>query len=335
MRINALLSALLLSAMAAFAQSGDVVNIQLQARADYQREYVDGESVKGHSGFKGQYLNLCIGGDINRHFSYFFRQRLNKTNFDSEYFDATDMLYMDYKPNENWLISAGKQVVAIGGWEYDRAPIDLYFCSEFWNQVPCYQWGASVAYVMPHDKIMAQFCQSPFRTFGDNSDIYAYNVLWSGKHGVWSPLWSVNMQEWRSGRFINYLALGNAFDLGRVRVEFDFMNRASSHQRFLFDDFSIMGEVAYRPIDKISVFAHASYDVNKTHTECDKLVMAGTDITRLGCGLEFFPVKKYDIRLHADYCYTWGRNTNPDGISQDKQSIFNVGLTWKVTVFKH
>ena len=99
MRINALLSALLLSAMAAFAQSGDVVNIQLQARADYQREYVDGESVKGHSGFKGQYLNLCIGGDINRHFSYFFRQRLNKTNFDSEYFDATDMLYMDYKPN--------------------------------------------------------------------------------------------------------------------------------------------------------------------------------------------------------------------------------------------
>lgn len=56
------------------------------------------------------------------------RHRLNKKNNDASFFDATDWLYLAYR-KDNWELSAGKQVVAIGGYEYDAAPIDLYFCS--------------------------------------------------------------------------------------------------------------------------------------------------------------------------------------------------------------
>ena len=335
MRLFTLLSAVWIGAVTMMAQEGHVVSVALEARGDYQRDYVDGEAVKSDCGFKGKFLNLRVDGDINEHFSYTFRHRLNKTTFNSEFFDATDWLQLEYRPDEHWSLSGGKQVVDIGGWEYDRAPIDLYFCSEFWNQIPCYQWGARVAYKFSdNDRLGFQFCQSPFYTFTPNNDIYAYNLMWTGKHGVWKPLWSVNMMEWRQGRFINYIALGNAFDLGKVRIELDFMNRASSHQTFLFKDCSVMGEIAYRPIDKLNIFAHATYDVNRTDNECDWMVMSGTELTRIGAGIEYYPLKKYNVRLHANYCYTWGTNTNPDGLSLNRQSLVDVGVTWKVSIFK-
>ena len=147
MRLFTLLSAVWIGAATMMAQEGHVVSVALEARGDYQRDYVDGEAVKSDCGFKGKFLNLRVDGDINEHFSYTFRHRLNKTTFNSEFFDATDWLQLEYRPDEHWSLSGGKQVVDIGGWEYDRAPIDLYFCSEFWNQIPCYQWGARVAYI--------------------------------------------------------------------------------------------------------------------------------------------------------------------------------------------
>ena len=333
-RVLQLLSVAAFAALGAMAQDEPVVRVDLEARGDYQRDYVDGEAIRDDSGFKGQYLNLRVRGEIVGHWAYDFRHRLNKTNFDSNFFDATDWLYVNYSPNEHWTLSGGKQVVGIGGWEYDRAPIDLYFCSEFWNQVPCYQWGASVTHNFGSDALMFQFCQSPFDSYYTNSDMYAYNLVWSGKHGVWRPLWSANMMEWSQGRFINYLALGNAFDLGKWTIELDLMNRASNHQKFLLRDWSVMGEIAYRPCRAIKLYSHASYDQNNSGNNADLLVHDGTEITRVGAGVEYYPVKKFDIRLHAFYCYSWGTNTNPTGITQDRQSLFSVGATWKIKVFE-
>ncbi len=44
-------------------------------------------------------------------------------------------MYLNYEIGR-WGVQGGKEVVAIGGFEYDRAPIDLYSCSVFWNNVP-------------------------------------------------------------------------------------------------------------------------------------------------------------------------------------------------------
>ena len=251
MMVNKLFNALLACALAcsATAHAGDEqlpVNLSLEARGDYQREYVKDKAVKDNCGFKGQFLNLKVSGNIGEYFDYSFRQRLNNTNFNSNFFDATDWLYIDFHPLKQATLSAGKQVVAIGGYEYDRAPIDLYFNSEFWNMVPCYDWGVSASYTFNNnrDNILFQFCESPFRTFYKHVDMYAYNLLWVGRHGMWSSLWSVNLMEWAQGKFINYIALGNRFDFtSKLALELDFMNRASSHQRFLCKNFSIMGEL--------------------------------------------------------------------------------------------
>ncbi|MBR1732243.1 MAG: porin [Alloprevotella sp.] len=324
-----LLRFFLLLPLTATAQQSSPLDLRLQARGDYQREYVSGEAVKDNCGFKGKFLNLIISGEVGQHFSYAYRQRLNRISKSSEFFDATDWLYLQYKPTPRWTFAAGKQIVAIGGFEYDRAPIDLYFCSEYWNNIACYQWGASAAFGLRggRDELVAQFCQSPFRAPGE--DTYAYNLMWRGVHGPYSALCSFNMLEYAQGKFLSYIALGQAVQLGAVRLELDVMNRATAKQAFLLRDCTLVGEAACRPAKWLNVYAKASYDVNRTHHEGDRCVLPGTELTRIGGGLEYYPLQDERIRLHANYCYTLGKNANTDGVLRPRQSLFNIGLTWK------
>ena len=272
---------------------------------------------------------------IGDKFSYAYRQRLNKAHADQSFFDATDWLYLTYAPSNNWQLSAGKQVVAIGGYEYDRAPIDLYFCSEFWNNIACYQFGVSAAYATNsgNDKILFQVCQSPFRANADN--MYAYNLMWMGSHKWYQSIWSVNLIEHRHKENIAYLALGNQFTFGDFRLQLDYMLRASSVD-VLFKDYSIMGEASYTIANKVNLFGRLIYDINSTTTRTinDFCVMPNTELVRAGAGVEFYPLPKNNrsIRLHAAYSYTLGQNGNPNGVLQDDHSMFTVGLKWKVDI---
>ncbi|MBR1889773.1 MAG: porin [Alloprevotella sp.] len=327
MRHQLWLCAFLFSAYAS-AQSFRLNDLQLQVRGDYQREYLGSEPQRDNSGFKGQFLNFLISADLPKDLSFSFRYRLNKMNKASDFFDATDWIHLDYRPIPQLTLSAGKQVVMVGGYEYDRPPIDLYFCSEFWNQSSPYAWGASVAYTLKNgrDTFTAQFTQSPFRQSGQ--DTYAYHFHWTGQHGRWSTLWSYNLMEYAQGRFIHYLALGNAISLGKVRMELDLMNRAGKGQAVLLQDVSLIGEVQYRPIPQLCLSAKASYDVNKGHGDCDRWVWAGTEVSRYGGAVEYFPLKDKSLRIHADYAYSHGHNTHPDPILQPEQHYIDCGLTW-------
>ena len=324
--------------MATFSQSNEVLNLNVEARVDYQREYLDGKSHDANTGFKGRYLNFSLSGDISKNFSYAYRQRLNKAHADQSFFDATDWIYLSYKTGQ-WDLSAGKQVVGIGGHEYDRAPIDLYFCSEYWNNIPCYQLGVSVGYqIGQKDKLLAQICESPFRknkTMNEaNKASYAYNIMWYGSHEWFNTIYSFNMIEYAPGKYISYIALGNKFDMGNVALELDVMNRATDEHAFWGKNFSIMGELCWKAHKQLNIQGKVTYDVNKTNSAGDLCVMPGTEITRAGGAVEFFPLKKgsKDVRIHAAAAYTFGNNGNAFGTALDKQMMYELGLTWRMKV---
>lgn len=318
------------------AQQKIVEKLTVEARADYVRNSVDGENIKSESGFKGEYLNVKLSGHITDKFSYSMRQRLNKSAYDSNFFDATDWLLLNYSPDYHVTLSAGKQIILIGGYEYDRPPIDLYYCSEFWNNIPCYEWGASAQYrFSKRDRVVAQLCRSPYQRRYDNAELYAYNLIWYGQHGIWNTIWSANMAEWNENRYISFIALGNRFNFSRHwQIELDFMNRAANHQTYFLRDCSVIGELCYKPSSRLNITAKVSYDVNRTHHAADLSVMPGTELTRVGAGVEYFPADADDVRIHANYCYTAGRNGNPEGALKDKQSIIDVGLTWRLNIIK-
>lgn len=322
--------------VAAQELTSNPINIQAEVRFDYQEEYVDGTSIGANTGFKGRYINLHLSGNISESFSYSYRQRLNKAHSDQSFFDATDWVYLTYTtPNKHWSFSGGKQVVGIGGYEYDRAPIDLYFCSEYWNNIACYQFGVSATYATTNgnDKFMAQVCQSPFRTYAKDA-MYAYNLMWYGSHNWFNSIYSINAIEFQPGDFIYYVTLGNEFRFGQnAKLQLDLMNRATNEHNFFFEDFSVMGEFSYDIKNRVNLYAKATYDVNNSGVAGDYCVMPGTDMTRIGAGLEFNPIKNSRaVRLHASYSYSFGDNGNPAGALLPKQQYFSVGMKWKIDI---
>ncbi len=339
MKHKLLTAVLVLASAALHAQENELAILRLETRFDYQQEHLQGGKINDNSGFKGRYLQFRMDGQIAEGVTYSFRQRINKPAADASFFDATDWLSVTYSKS-NWAMSAGKQVVGIGGYEYDGAPIDLYFCSEFWNNIACFQVGVSGTYTTDsmNDRFMLQFCQSPFRANPlniNNSEMFAYNAMWYGAHGFYNSIWSVNMIEYLPGKFINYIALGNKFTFGDFELDLDIMNRAVSAKDFFGKDMSVMSQLKWNPLDRLSIFAKYTYDFNDSDTPGDWCVAPGTRITRFGGGLEFYPVKgSKDLRIHLNYCYTDGVNASPAGALLPQQSIVDAGVTWKINLLK-
>lgn len=326
----------LLCSFMAYAQKGEITRLDFEVRADYMQEYQHNEKIDAQSGFKGKYINLRLDGKINDSFSYSFRQRLIKPISDASYFDATDWATLTYS-NRNWSISAGKQVVGIGGYEYDYIPIDVYFGSEFWNTIACYQFGASATYSLDNgkDSFLIQFCESPFRRNALNierKEMFAYNFMWMGSRDIFQSLYSINVIEYLPGRFINYIAAGNQFRFSNLEIRIDAMHRALCSDFEIGKNMSFIGEIYWNPIDRLNVFAKFSYDFNHSDKEGDLCILPGTDITRIGGGIEYFPIKdSKSVRLHLNCCYTFGTSPATAALRPD-QTIIDAGVTWKVNL---
>lgn len=343
------------NAQQGYDKDNQIFRLGLEARFDYLNEALAGEPIHEKSGLKVRYFNLRIDGQITPKFTYSWRQRFNKVNSVSDFVDNTDWLFLTFRPTKSWAISAGKQVVMIGGWEYDRAPIDIYFASEYWNNVNCFQLGASVAYTTPkgNDTFTFQVCQSLYHkginnyhdvvdangvvTSKKKADLYAYNLFWMGTHGCYTALHSINFSEYQRGKFDAYVVLGNQFKFGDATIQIDLMNRGVTAKELLFRNFSVMGEVAYLIAKRVNVFAKATYDKVGSGYPEGLCLYPGTEMTRVGGGVEYYPLgakNNKDVRVHAMYAYNIGNNTNPAGTSLNKGSYISVGLTWKVDVIE-
>ena len=312
----------------------DLFRLEAEVRIDYAQDYIAGNKTDDASGFKGRYLNVRMDGQIAKGLTYSWRQRLNKPALSSSFFDATDWATVNYKINR-WDFSAGRQVVGIGGFEYDKAPIDCYFNSEYWNNIACYQFGVSASYAVGKkgDYLMFQFCESPFRRNAlnaKNEELFAYNLMWIGSHDFFSSLYSLNMIEYLPGRYINYIVLGNRFCIGDFVLELDVMNRAVKADELFGKNISVMADLVWSPMESLNVFAKLTYDFNHSENIGDLCVLPGTDILRFGGGVEYFPLKSNrNLRLHLDCCYTDGKAAVA-GVLRPDQTLVEAGVTWRM-----
>ena len=315
----------------ATAQDNNHVNLRLEARGDFQNEMIDGNPMVASNGFRGIQLNLRLNGTINDSWSYVYRQRMGKPNADASYFDAVDHLNLTYTTGA-WSFTGGKQTVAVGGYEYDRAPIDFYFGSEYWYNMACYQWGVNAKYNLgteSNDAVTLQVVQSPFR--GINPSMLSYNLLWTCSYGWGDYLHSINLVEYQPGKYVSFFALGYQFNLGDFTLQLDFMDRYDT-ENFEFNDCSIMADLSWSASDKLNVYGKMSYDINDGNM-ADYCVLPGTELTRVGAGVEYFPIEgSSDIRLHGAYSFAWGKNTNPYGSVWGDQSFLTLGVTWKMNI---
>ncbi len=293
--------------------------------------------------FQGEYLNLHVTGQIAENLSFRVRQRLNRKIDDDNPFSATDFLWLTWKASPKWSFTAGKQPIMVGGYEIDSAPIDVYYYGAFSMRLyQYYAFGASATFSpAPGQAISAQFIPSPISPVSQNA--YSYNLYWNGHIWPWwKTIWSYNLVEDELHRKMNWVILGNKFDMGKLVVDVDFIDRFGFGQKNLLSDWSaimkailtlgkwnICTKIGYERNDAANIDPNwkAEWDarVPATHVGSYDLVLpAGNDYFYYGAGLEFFPLGNDRLRIHAAYF----------GDNHDDIHNFDVGITWRFWAYK-
>lgn len=313
----------------ASAAQPKVTQLYFDTRASFHQEWENG---KYSSQFTGDHFNLNIRGQLTDKLDFRIRQRLNKAVFDAKnIFNATDFLYLRWQATPKLALTAGKNALFIGGYEFDAVPIDVYYYSNFCNNLyEGFSFGVNAEYeFLPGQVLAFQFCNSPLSLAFQN--IYAYNLAWFG-HVMpwWSTIWSVNFVQDEYNRFINYIALGNRFIFGPLAIDLEWMNRAGMGQKRFFSDFTVISKIIWT-VGKWNICAKGGYEENPWENvdaqgrALDLAVAPGTRNIYAGCGVEFFPLADRDkLRLHAVYF-----RSSSLGVGN-----FDIGVTWRLDIIK-
>lgn len=312
----------------------------VQARLDGQYVQNSGKTDDSQTGFMGKYIALKAQGTIIDGLSYTWRQRFSRTPKDHTFWDQTDILALTYNTGK-FDVGFGKQVVMIGGFEYDRAPIELMCPNLFVSNVACYQFGVSGGYqISKYDHIGLQISQSLFAN-ADNRNLYALNLMWTGSHPLsdrlrLETLWSVNEIQYQKGDACNYIALGNKLVIDdQLSVTADLMTRTYPDNRF-FKNNTFMGEIAYNFNSAWRLTGKISYDCNLGVNQTEHVEVArGTELTIVGAVGEWMPLRKkrHMLKVHAACFYSFGKNTNASDLMQKKTLYAALGVTWQMNIF--
>lgn len=316
-----------------------LLGLNVEARLDYQCVDKQGNLDESQTGFMGKYIAFKAQGTLAKGLTYTWRQRFSRTPKDNTIWDQTDILDLSYK-FDKFDIGAGKQVVMIGGFEYNRAPIDLICPNLFVSNVACYQFGVSAGYQLtPNDHLGFQISQSLFATSADRN-LYAYNLQWSSGRDITDRLrletiWSVNEIEYLKGKYCNYVALGNKLVLDeRFSFIIDLMTRTYPDNK-IFKNNTFMGEVAWDITPQWRATAKVSYDCNRGVNTTEMTEIArGSQLAMVGAAAEWFPInnKRHILRLHAAAFYSKGKNLNQSDIMQKNTLYASMGLTWHMNL---
>ena len=325
-RLVHLFAALLLS-VAAQAQQMHIDEVSVDTRFTFHQETREG--VYG-THFQGDYLNLHILGQLTDKLTFRIRQRLNKKIEDTNPFNATDFLWLKWQATPKWSFTFGKQPIMLGGYEIDSAPIDVYYYGAFTNNLyQYYAFGISAAYSpAPGQSIAIQFIPSPISPVTQNA--YSYNLYWNG-HILprWKTVWSYNLVEDMYARKMNYLVLGNKFELGPLVVDLDLIDRAAFQQKNWLSDWSVIVK-AILTLGKWNLCTKVGYERNDAANvdidgiSYDLTLPAGNDYFYGGAGVEYFPLGNENLRIHAAYF-----RDNHDAVNN-----FDIGITWRFKIYK-
>ena len=100
-----------------------------------------------------------------------------------------------YSFNDNWSVSAGKQIMLLGGWEIDMYDFDQLtdLCSQDWQLINVYQWGGKVAYSPSEEHLFAvQVSSSPLRDLLLEGNEIAASFQTRNTVGIWESIFSAN-----------------------------------------------------------------------------------------------------------------------------------------------
>ena len=216
---------------------GVIANMQFGLR----NEFVDGEYTQTR--FRNEQFRLEIRGQVHEKVYFRFRDRYTRAQT-SESIDnlsrSVDLAYLRFDISDKFSISGGKMCADWGAWEFDWNPIDIYEYSDIIEYADNFLTGVGFSYT-PSNRNQWTFQVLDSRTksfeelYGDQPNFteskapLAFVANWRGSlfDGKLKTIWSYSLfneaQEAGGGSAnMNYIALGNELNFGKLRVIYDF-----------------------------------------------------------------------------------------------------------------
>ncbi|OYT15019.1 MAG: hypothetical protein B7C24_15215 [Bacteroidetes bacterium 4572_77] len=310
-----------------------IANMQMGFRSDFYND-----SYKS-SNFKVEQFRLEIKGDVSKKVSYRFRHRYTST-FEPQPIDhiikGVDLAYVKLKLNKKWTLTIGKQAADWGGIEFDLNPIDIYEYADFLEYADNFLTGVSVNMQASENHSFGfQVLNTRTSTF---SDLYgnvpdikeaktplAGVLNWRGTFfdGKLNTIWSYSAFTEAQGYFMNYIALGQQLNLGKLAIAYDFKisledidrtgvvsatkNKVGNEKwQWNVDNtlyYSHWTRISYEVVPKWSLRLDAFVDIAKW--KFDKLEGKNTDDFRTAYGfvprVEYTPWEEVNLKFYLGY----------------------------------
>ena len=178
-----------------------------------------------------------------------------------------DWAYITYSPGP-FSFSLGKQVLLMGGYEFDDYDFDVnpLSASFLWNSFTCYQWAFSAAYALP-DEIGALTLQAAADPFNKGISCAAQ---WDGTYGPYSMKWSaLGYKNPVEDKYNVMLSLGNRLEAGDFTVDLTYVNRCGDpdYEQPSLKGHTLVGSLAWAPSNAWQIAAKGSWNRNSDAKE--------------------------------------------------------------------
>jgi hypothetical protein len=362
-----------LSGSSLFAQSADEdipksVDLSLHLRPAYHAQFNGTPLEFENGGFKFDHIIVDVGGQVTPKLSYRYLQRLNKVSpiFTKENLPSTiDYAYLKYALNNLFSITAGKQALSVGGFEYNKYPVDVYDYSGISNYITCYLTGMQVAFTpVQNQEFSFQIVNNRMGTWREaigtpqiGSQLEAptlplyYSLGWNSNYldnalqlryaaNITSPAKGKTLvmvsggQMWQSGPFNIYI------DAFFQHSEIDYLggirNLTISPQNVVenVNYFSLLGEANYRFQPQWNILLKCFYNNFSTY-KSSVFLDKGNCLTSWNYqgGIEFYPMK--DDNLHLFLIATFKNYLEPavaQVITPDDSFRISAGFIYRIPV---
>jgi hypothetical protein len=225
------------------AKQGLLKSVSIIANMNFafRNEFVDGEYTQ--SRFRNEQFRLEIRGQVHEKVFFRFRDRYTRAQT-SESIDnlsrSVDLAYLRFDVNKKLSISAGKMCADWGAWEFDWNPIDIYEYSDIVEYADNFLTGVGASYSpSANNQFTIQVLDSRTKSFDElygaqpnfteSKTPLAFVANWRGVlfGGKFKTIWSYSLfteaedLEGKSAN-MNYIALGNEFNFGKLTFIYDF-----------------------------------------------------------------------------------------------------------------
>lgn len=321
----------------------EMLNIMLDTRVDLQST-INNSDVDELS-FRGQTIKIWLVGEIIPGIRYRVRHRLNKpqTPLREGYSGATDQAWLAFDIGKKWTITAGKQSVQFGTFEYDYNPADIYVPTMAFDDLDAYKTGVNIAYKFAGQILNLQVVNSDAPQFASDSyknKALAINVLWEGSllDGMVKTRWAYGAFQHEKSKFYNWLTAGTQLNVGNFTTELDYYlgNRYMDYGSIVDND-----ELGSRYVRDQSLSLNLKYNFGKWrpfvkgtwNQRHDKEYGSNAYQTKgIQAVVEYYPFTNKltkDLRFHAMYAYG---NTDYQGefgdLSNKDTHMLLVGTRW-------